>query len=127
MRELARLAREASEKAYAPYSGYKVGAAIKTKSGKIYTGANIENAAYSATVCAERVALFSAINAGEREFGAIAIYGRNKAYPCGVCRQALSEFCERNFKILTVCENGDFEEYTLEELLPKSFTKNNLE
>ena len=126
MKELCELAKKASEKAYAPYSGYKVGAALRTKSGKIFTGANIENASYSPTVCAERVAIFSAIHAGERDFEAIAVYGRNKAYPCGVCRQVFGEFCEKDFKIL-VCTPDGYEEYTLEELLPKGFTKNNLE
>lgn len=127
MIELIKLAKEASEKAYSPYSGYKVGAALKTKSGKIFTGANIENASYSPTVCAERVAIFTAIHSGEREFEAMAIYGKNKAYPCGVCRQVLSEFCQSDFKLLIVQDDGGYEEYTLGELLPKSFTKNNLE
>ena len=127
MIELIKLAKEVSEKAYSPYSGYKVGAALKTKSGKIFTGANIENASYSPTVCAERVAIFTAIHSGEREFEAMAIYGKNKAYPCGVCRQVLSEFCQSDFKLLIVQDDGGYEEYTLGELLPKSFTKNNLE
>lgn len=127
MIELIKLAKEASEKAYSPYSGYKVGAALKTKSGKIFTGANIENASYSPTVCAERVAIFTAIHSGERDFEAMTIYGKNKAYPCGVCRQVLSEFCQSDFKLLVVQDDGGYEEYTLEELLPKSFTKNNLE
>ena len=121
----------ASKKAYAPYSGFFVGAALQTKSGKIYTGCNIENAAYSATVCAERVALFSAVKEGEREFSAIAIVGGKNGEItgfcplCGVCRQVISEFCDGDFKI--VLWNGkEASVYTLKELLPLAFTKGEL-
>ena len=110
---------------YSPYSSVRVGAALLTKEGKIYTGANIENASYTPTVCAERVAFFKAISEGEREFSAIAVVGKlegksNPFYPCGVCRQVMSEFCDKDFIILVRSADG-YEEYTLSELLPKSF------
>ena len=126
MNELVTLAIKAREKAYAPYSGYKVGAALKTKSGKIYLGCNIENASFSPTVCAERTAVFKAVSEGEREFEAIAVTGGKEeisdfAPPCGVCRQVMSEFCKEDFKIILY--NGKEEKvYTLKELLPLSFS-----
>lgn len=126
MKELIKRAIMAAENAYAPYSGYKVGASLLTKSGKIYDGANIENASYSPTVCAERVAIFKAVFDNEREFSALAVYGKNLAYPCGVCRQVLSEFCSPDFKIYVVKDETSFEEITLGELLPKAFTNKNL-
>lgn len=124
--ELASTAVEAKAAAYAPYSGYKVGAALLTKSGKVYTGANIENASFSPTVCAERTAFFKAINDGEREFSMIAIAGGkgdsiSSAYPCGVCRQVMAEFCEDDFKILVIKDNGEYDTFTLGNLLPFSF------
>jgi cytidine deaminase len=119
--ELIKKAKEAQKGAYAPYSSFHVGAALLTKSGKIYTGFNIENSSYSATVCAERVALFTALNSGEREFSAIAIVGDSESCPpCGVCRQVLSEFCDGEFEI--ILENGSI--FTLSELLPFSFGLN---
>ena len=124
--ELREKAIEAMRAAYAPYSGFFVGAALLCKSGRIYTGCNIENASYSVTVCAERVALFSAVAAGERDFEAIAVVGGKNGEidspcaPCGVCRQALAEFCPKDMKVLLVTKEG-YEGYTLEALLPKSF------
>ena len=126
MKELIKRAIKASENAYAPYSEYKVGAALLTKNGKIYEGANIENASYSPTVCAERVAIFKAVFDNEREFEALAVYGQNMAYPCGVCRQVLSEFCWPDLKIYIVKDEENSEEITLGELLPKSFSKDNM-
>lgn len=132
-KELCRLAVEAREKAYAPYSGFRVGAALLAKSGKVYLGSNIENAAYTPTVCAERTAFFKAVSEGETEFFAIAVAGGNGdkvggAFPpCGVCRQVMAEFCDGDFKILTVTGDGMFEEYTLTELLPLAFSPKNLE
>lgn len=132
-KELCRLAIEAREKAYAPYSGYRVGAALLAKSGEVYLGSNIENAAYTPTVCAERTAFFKAVSEGETEFFAIAVAGGNGdkvggAFPpCGVCRQVMAEFCDGDFKILTVTGDGMFEEYTLTELLPLAFSPKNLE
>lgn len=127
----------AQEQAYAPYSNFRVGAALLTKSGKIYHGCNIENAAYSPTNCAERTAFFKAISEGEREFEAIAIVGNainaskdasEVCAPCGVCRQVMTEFCSaKTFRIILGIDENSYEEYTLEELLPLGFTKERLE
>ena len=125
--ELLALAREARKNAYAPYSGFAVGAALLTKSGKVYSGCNIENASFSPTVCAERVALFKAVSDGERDFCALAVVGgRGKTLspdvtPCGVCRQALAEFCEGFFRILTEDRDGNPILRTLSDLLPSPF------
>ena len=124
-------AQKARENSYSPYSHFRVGAALLTKSGKVYTGCNVENAGYSATNCAERTAIFKAISEGERDFEAIAIIGGREGEtaeicsPCGVCRQVIAEFCSDDFKI--VLGNKDkFEVYTLRQLLPLSFTDKNL-
>ncbi len=125
--ELLSLAIEARERSYCPYSGFSVGAALLTKSGKIYYGANIENSSYTPTVCAERVAFFKAVSEGEREFAAIAIAGGEKGKepkadfpPCGVCRQVMSEFCEGDFVI--IFGNGESNTVTtLAKILPHSF------
>jgi len=125
--ELCRLAIIAMKKAYCPYSGYSVGAALLTKNGKVYTGCNIENASFTPTVCAERTAFFKAVSEGEREFEAIAVAGGKNGVisgvfpPCGVCRQVMAEFCPSEFKVLFVKSEGEFEEHTLGELLPCSF------
>lgn len=117
---------KAREDAYAPYSGFKVGAALLTKSGKVFTGCNIENGSYSMTICAERVALFKAVSEGEREFEAIAIAGGRDGLalcpPCGACRQVLSEFSQAgDIKIILVDESGFIEEIALKDLLPLQF------
>lgn len=126
--ELVACALEAQKNAYAPYSGFQVGAALLTKQGKVYTGCNIENKCFSPTVCAERVALFKAISEGETAFSAIAIVGRykNGAYkhfctPCGVCRQTLAEFCAPDFQIILGDDSDSYEVHTLSALLPNSF------
>ena len=122
---------------YTPYSNFKVGAALLTKSGKIYTGCNIENAAFTPTNCAERTAFFKAISEGQKDFTAIAIVG-NKAgikpgdgdycAPCAVCRQVMAEFCDlKNFKVIIAKSTEDYLEYTLDELLPLAFTGKNLD
>ena len=130
--ELMQLAVQAKENAYAPYSGFKVGAALLGKSGKVYTGCNVENAAYSPTNCAERTAVFKAVSEGEREFTAIAIVGgmgdklNELCAPCGVCRQVLAEFADKDFRILL----GTPKKITvtsLNAILPLSFGKNDLE
>ncbi|MDD3400124.1 MAG: cytidine deaminase [Eubacteriales bacterium] len=118
------LAYEAREHAYTPYSHYKVGAALLTKSGKIYQGCNIENAGYTPTNCAERTAFFKAVYDGEREFEAIAVCatGASPSYPCGVCRQVMAEFCDKDFVIIT--GNNDRSivvDSNLAEMLPYSF------
>lgn len=126
--ELIQKAYEAQAFSYSPYSGFRVGAALLTKSGKIYTGCNIENAAYTPTNCAERTAFFKAISEGEREFEAIAIVGGNDyCAPCGVCRQVMAEFCkEDEFRIVLAKSGTDYQEYTLANLLPLSFSPDSL-
>ena len=120
-RQLVAAARTARANAYAPYSKYPVGAAIQTRAGKIYPGANVENASYPVGLCAERVALFSAAAAGEREFRAIAIVTREGASPCGACRQALAEF-GIELEVIMADEKGEIREVTtLERLLPMAF------
>ena len=125
-RELIELAKKARESAYAPYSNFFVGAALLCDDGSVYCGCNIENASFSATCCAERVALFKAISDGKRDFCARAIVGahtdsEHKAcYPCGICRQVLSEFCSESFKIV-LSDGEKIIETTLGKLLPNSF------
>lgn len=132
-KELCREAVDAMKNAYAPYSGYKVGAALLTEKGKLFAGCNIENAAYTPTVCAERVALFNAISSGERNFTAIAVAGGkdgviNGAFPpCGVCRQVMAEFCAPDFTVLVVTGEDSYKKYTLNELFPQAFTPKNIE
>lgn len=131
-RALMEQAIEARKFAYAPYSGFKVGAALLGKSGKVYTGCNVENAAYTPTNCAERTAFFKAVSEGEREFVSIAIVGgRYEAIadfcaPCGICRQVMAEFCDKDFRII-MGNLDNIEVRTLDELLPLSFGKNDLE
>lgn len=126
--ELIAKAREAQRQAYAPYSDFHVGAALLTGCGKIYTGCNIENGAFSPTVCAERTAFFKAISEGERDFRAIAVVGasgsgeyRRFCPPCGVCRQVMAEFCGPDFQIILGDGTENYELRTLAELLPESF------
>ncbi len=119
---------EARARSYAPYSGFSVGAALLCADGSIYTGANIENASFSPTICAERVAFFSAVHDGKREFDAIAIVGEKKGLdpdkpcpPCGVCRQVMSEFCQGDFQIILGSEQEPIL-LTLDELMPHRFS-----
>ena len=125
--KLCDLAREAMTHAYAPYSGYKVGAALLCSDGKVYQGCNIENSAYGPTNCAERTAFFTAVYDGHRHFEAIAVCGGKDGVitgifpPCGVCRQVMREFCRDDFKVYMVTPDG-FEMKTLAELLPSSFS-----
>lgn len=118
--------------AYVPYSGYTVGAALLAEDGRIFNGCNIENAAYSPTVCAERVAFFNAISSGERNFSAIAVAGGKDGVingsfpPCGVCRQVMAEFCSPNFTVLVVTGTDTYKKYSLKELLPEAFTPENI-
>ncbi|MDD6022366.1 MAG: cytidine deaminase [Acutalibacteraceae bacterium] len=127
-RELVELAKKAAENAYVPYSRHYVGAALEAKSGKVYLGCNIENAAYGPTNCAERTAFFKAISEGERGFSKIAVVGGKdldfKTYftPCGICRQVMSEFCDDDF-IIILGKNGDeYIEKSLDEILPMRFS-----
>lgn len=116
---------------HAPYSDFRVGAALVGKSGKIYTGCNIENAAFSPTICAERTAFAKAVSEGEKEFECIAIVGGRsgerslKCAPCGVCRQVMSEFCGDDFKVILGTPDH-FDVYTLKDLLPLTFTSKEL-
>ena len=125
--ELMSLASKARENSYCKYSDFSVGAALLTKSGKIYLGCNVENASFSPTCCAERTAIFSAIANGEREFLAIAVCGGKQGKksktctPCGVCRQVLCEFCSKDFPIILEGEDSSIITVTLGELLPFAF------
>ena len=126
--EAAAAAREFS---YSPYSGYRVGAALLGKSGKVYGGCNVENAGYTPTNCAERTAIFKAVSEGEREFAAIAVIGGSgetvdpACAPCGVCRQVLAEFCSPDLPVI-LGSPAHWRVVTLGELLPLAFTKDNL-
>ncbi|WP_442857205.1 cytidine deaminase [Cellulosilyticum sp. I15G10I2] len=127
---------EARERSYSPYSKFKVGAALLGKNGEIYLGCNIENAAYSPTNCAERTAFFKAVSDGQMDFEAIAIVGGpaetqkgegDFCAPCGVCRQVMAEFCDpKTFRIILGKSETDYKVFLLEELLPLSFTKEDL-
>lgn len=124
---------EARERAYAPYSRFRVGAALLTENGKIYTGCNIENAAYGPSNCAERTAFFKAVSEGERSFRAIAVAGAGEdgngkfAAPCGICRQVMAEFCRpEEFDVVIANEAGEYYVRTLGELLPEGFGPENL-
>jgi cytidine deaminase len=116
------LANEARKLAYAPYSNYPVGAALRTKSGRIYTGVNIENAAYPHTMCAERVAIFKAVSEGETEFEMIAVVTNNGGSPCGGCRQVLAEFGLDTIVLFADGDGNLKKELTVSELLPEAFT-----
>lgn len=125
--QLVEQAIQMTKQSYAPYSHFHVGAALLADNGKIYTGCNIENASYPATVCAERTAVFKAVSEGVTSFTAIAIVGGTNGVitdycaPCGICRQVLREFCKPDFQILLGKSAEDYKIYTLEQLLPESF------
>ena len=124
-KELIALAKRARKASYSPYSGFSVGAALLTKSGKIFTGCNIENATFSPTICAERTAFAKAISEGEREFEAVAIVGGKDrddeiCYPCGVCRQFMSEFCSGDFKLF-FADGEEVKEIAYSEMMPYRF------
>ena len=142
MKKLIEDAAAAAKNAYSPYSKYHVGAALLTTSGRVFTGCNVENASYGATNCAERTAFFKAVSEGFREFEAIAIVGApaemiwpegartgehhiefsDYAYPCGICRQVMQEFCSSDFQIIVAKSVQDYKVYTLQELLPFGFS-----
>ena len=132
MDHLIELAVQAMQHAYAPYSRFRVGAALLCADGSVYTGCNVENASYGATNCAERTAFFKAVSDGKRDFTAIAIVGgpagecRDYCPPCGVCRQVMAEFCTGDFRIL-LSDGRQSRVFTLEELLPYRFTDTALE
>lgn len=126
--ELIEEAKIAMDKAYVPYSKFKVGAALLTEDGKVYHGCNIENAAYSMANCAERTALFKAFSEGERKFTMLAVVADTErpVAPCGACRQVIAELCPKDIKIVLTNLKGDIKELTLEELLPGAFSSEDL-
>ena len=130
-KELIEIAISVMKKAYTPYSHFKVGAALLCSDGTVYEGCNIENAAYGPTICAERVAFSSAVRDGYRKFDKIAIVGGNEGqldsftYPCGVCRQVMREFCRGDF-ILIFSDGKEIKELTLDQMMPYSFTPDDL-
>ncbi len=132
--ELIEMALEARKLAYAPYSRFKVGAALLGKNGVVYKGCNIENASYSGTNCAERTAFFSAVSEGQKEFEAIVIVGGAEDVksldwcpPCGICRQVMREFCNpETFEVIVAKNRSEYKVFTLEQLLPESFGPENL-
>lgn len=127
-RYLYKIALKAKEMAYAPYSNFKVGAAVLTEDGTVYFGSNIENASYGAAVCAERVAIFKAVSEGKKHIVKIAIAsdndGKDYTYPCGICRQVMSEFMKN--AVVVVGNKDDIKEISLDELMPHSFTADDL-
>jgi cytidine deaminase len=125
-RALIDLAAEAQRRAYAPYSNYQVGAALRTKSGRIFTGCNVENAAYPHAMCAERVAIFKAVSEGERKFDVIVVVTPNGGSPCGGCRQVMAEFGLDTLVLIADGEGRLVNETTVNDLLPLAFTPANL-
>jgi cytidine deaminase len=127
-KKLVEMAYEAMENAYVPYSNFNVGAALLTKSGKVYTGCNVECASYGATNCAERTAIFKAVSEGEKEFAAIAIVSRTKdiTYPCGICRQVISEFADGDLDII-LAKDMEYKVFKLSEMMPFAFDKSELD
>lgn len=128
IKKLINMARNERLLAYSPYSGFSVGAALLCKNGEVICGCNIENASYGATNCAERTAVFKAISDGIKDFLAIAVVGgksgeepEDYAYPCGMCRQVLSEFCSSDFNVIVAKNTDDYKVYKLSELLPEAF------
>ena len=127
-KKLSKLAIDARENAYVPYSKFKVGAAVITVDGSIYTGCNIENASYGATNCAERTAIFKAVSEGHKKIKAIAVVGdmSTNTYPCGICRQVIVEFATEDIQIILVKNEEEYVVKTMEEILPGAFTKEDL-
>ena len=127
-KELIKEAIKARENAYVPYSDFKVGAAILTENGQLYTGCNIENASLGATNCAERTAIFKAVSEGHNKIKAVAVVGdlNNYTYPCGICRQVINEFATRDIKIIIGKNENDYLVKTMEEILPGAFSKEDL-
>lgn len=127
-RDLVLKALKAREKAYVPYSNFKVGAAVLTEDGSIYEGCNIENASYGATNCAERTAIFKAVSEGHSKIKAVAVVGdtSTNTYPCGICRQVIAEFAESDIPVILAKNEEEYLVKTLEELLPGAFTKKDL-
>lgn len=127
--ELVTLACRSRERAYVPYSNFPVGAALLGRSGRVYTGCNVENASYPLTICAERTALFKAVSEGEQQFEAIAVVTATGAMPCGACRQVLREFGgpDGNLRVIVADLAGNNRTFTIAELLPEGFTPDQLD
>ena len=121
--ELIQLAQDMRTRAYSPYSGFAVGAALECADGRVFTGCNIENASYSLTLCAERTAAVKAVSEGCTHFVRIAVAGSSSdcCTPCGACRQFLAEFCDDDMEVICINKDGIFEAYSLHELLPHAF------
>jgi len=121
--ELLKRAREAQKNAYAPYSNFQVGAALLSAGGKVYTGSNVENSSYGLSICAERVAVFKAVNDGERDFALLAVVasGQGYVFPCGACLQVLAEFSPE-MKLIITDEKDHYKEYALQDMLPQIFS-----
>ncbi|WP_040195022.1 cytidine deaminase [Clostridium culturomicium] len=128
IKELVKLSIEAREKAYVPYSNFKVGAAVEMEDGSVYTGCNIENASYGAANCAERTAIFKAVSEGHTSIKKIAVVGDMSAFtsPCGICRQVIAEFASDDIEIIIVKNEEEYQVKTLEEILPGAFRKSDL-
>lgn len=125
--QLIEKAREVLSNAYCPYSDYRVGAAVLTEKGNIYTGCNVENSSYGVSNCAERTAVFKAVSEGEKSFSAIAVFtdeGNDPPFPCGICRQVLTEFCSPDMPVIIYDGEKSVYNFTLEELIPFSFSFN---
>ncbi len=127
-KKLAKIAIDARENAYVPYSNFKVGAAVVTEDGSIYSGCNIENASYGASNCGERTAIFKAVSEGHKKIKAIAIVGdmSTNTYPCGICRQVIVEFATKDIDIILVKDEDNYVIKTMDEILPGAFTKEDL-
>jgi len=125
---LVKKAIEAKEKAYAPYSGFRVGAAVQLADGRIYTGCNVENSSYGATICAERTAIVKAISEGEAKISAVAVASDSDrlTYPCGICRQVISEFRSGDTKIICSDKNGNYKVYDMNDILPHAFAREDI-
>ena len=128
VKNMLRMANEARDRAYAPYSNFRVGACLKGATGAYYLGCNIENAAYSPSNCAERTAMFKAVYEGERQFDALAIVwdGENPAVPCGVCRQVLADFCDPDMPVICANRKGEYKLVAMGDLLPDAFLPRDL-
>lgn len=123
--QLVKVASDIRKNSYSPYSKFKVGAALIAGSGKVYTGVNIENVSFGATNCAERTAIFKAVSEGEKKISAIAVASDSDdlIFPCGICRQVLAEFGDKNTKVICSSNNGTFKVFKLGELLPNAFSR----
>ncbi len=126
-KELRIAAQNASKKAYSPYSNAKIGSAVRTSSGEIYSGCNIENSSYGGTICAERVAIFKAASEGHRQLSAVYVYSKDGWPPCGLCRQVITEFATKDTIIIIGNEVGDEKEISFDKIFPLAFTPKHLE